>query len=285
MENRNGYNMIMKKITRCFASKSMLLTALALIFLTMGCSPSSKDGQIELLKIDSIEATTVLDLDPNFHKSKMDVHIKYLYPTNNDSILLTMNRYFWGDTLPDNSPMEEKLKRYLEDQKQMFSFEPENPDSDKMYNALTQQKLEMCNEVVYQDTSIFTTRIETDLYTGGIHGSYTVKFLTFDRATNRPLTERDLFVDGYQEQLSKIIKDAIFKLYKVNSPEALEGLGFFSATEIDPNDNFYITPQGLWYCYNEYEIATYALGYIIVRLDFDALEPILAPNSIIRKYI
>ena len=42
--------------------------------------------------------------------------------------------------------------------------------------------------------------------------------------------------------------------------------------EVEPNDNFYITEDGVTFIYNHYEIAPYAMGIIKITIPWNELE-------------
>jgi hypothetical protein len=53
----------------------------------------------------------------------------------------------------------------------------------------------------------------------------------------------------------------------------------FYEDQIVPNNNFYITPEGIVYVYNPYDIAPYSMGQTSVLLTFEKLKPILKKNN------
>jgi hypothetical protein len=60
--------------------------------------------------------------------------------------------------------------------------------------------------------------------------------------------------------------------------------GFFTIEDIVPNNNFWLSDNGIHYSYNEYEIAPYAMGVIDVVVPYSELTEIISPNGIIARY-
>lgn len=78
--------------------------------------------------------------------------------------------------------------------------------------------------------------------------------------TGKPITEEEIFVDNYQDNLARILVDQIAKQNNVSDAKELENIGFFSVDEIFPNGNFLVDETGITYSFNEYEIAAYVVG-------------------------
>ena len=60
--------------------------------------------------------------------------------------------------------------------------------------------------------------------------------------------------------------------------------GFFTIEDIVPNDNFWLSAEGINYSYNQYEIAPYSMGVIDVTVPYSELKNILLPESIVSRY-
>ena len=101
----------------------------------------------------------------------------------------------------------------------------------------------------------------------------------------KPLTEEDLFVDGFAEPMAQILVDQIAKQNDVTDPKELENLGFFSIDEIFPNGNFLVDDKGITYSFNEYEIAAYAVGLTQVTLPYAEIRHLLRDDSPIAAFI
>ena len=105
-------------------------------------------------------------------------------------------------------------------------------------------------------------------YFGGVHGMDTLREYVFDKTTGALVTEDDLFVPGYENVLSKRMTDSLRN-------QMGEEFEFIDVDEVEPNGNFIISPNGITWLFNAYEIASYAMGAIDVTLSWDELQDLL----------
>ncbi len=106
-------------------------------------------------------------------------------------------------------------------------------------------------------------------YTGGAHGLDSEKGMTFNLSNGRQITENDLFIREYKPELSRILTS---HLQESVSEDIYESL-FIKA--IEPNGNFFVTPEGMTYIYNRYEIGPYVSGIVRVTVPWVELEGLL----------
>ena len=73
-----------------------------------------------------------------------------------------------------------------------------------------------------------------------------------------------------------------------NECETIEQLAekniFFSAMEIEPNDNFLLDNKGLTWIYDPYEIAPYAYGAVSVSLPWSKLVDMIDDESSVKAF-
>ena len=132
---------------------------------------------------------------------------------------------------------------------------------------------EMANNTLeYNAKGIVSFQVAFENYTGGVHPSHAYTNHTFSLELGKEIVEDDIFMDGFQKELAKIIVDYLVQQNKLKEPIELENIGFFSVDEIVPNENFLIKEDGLLYTFNEYEIAAYALGRINVFLPYGKIR-------------
>lgn len=105
----------------------------------------------------------------------------------------------------------------------------------------------------------------------------------FDLKTGERITEAEIFVEDYQDDLAKIIVDAIALCNNVDKASDLENIGFFNINEIYPNKNFYVDDIGITYTFNEYEIAAYVVGATSVRIPYEKIRHLLRKESPIAR--
>lgn len=112
--------------------------------------------------------------------------------------------------------------------------------------------------------------IRTEGYMGGAHGYAFDTYLNFGKASGRQLLLSDLM---HEEQLPDFVERLRGKLcaqYGVEDDEGLAQAGFFPEA-LRPTDNFEVTPEGLVFHYNPYDIGCYALGPVRVAFTREEL--------------
>jgi hypothetical protein len=122
-------------------------------------------------------------------------------------------------------------------------------------------------------------------YTGGAHGSHTYVNYVIDLTTGNPITEKELFTEGYEDALAKLLVRELTKIAEVKDARELEEIGYFAIDEIYPNDNFAIDETGITYYFNEYEIAAYFVGTTSIHLSFDEISHLLREDNPIRALV
>lgn len=108
-------------------------------------------------------------------------------------------------------------------------------------------------------------------YTGGAHGMYSTGCHTYSLADGFELSLADLFDARQLEILDRAIHEKIADDYGAASDDELSDLGFFPEY-IGLTENFLITPEGITFCYNPYEIGCYALGSVEVTFSREELS-------------
>ena len=107
-------------------------------------------------------------------------------------------------------------------------------------------------------------------YTGGAHGIYGTECYNYSLAGGYEITTADLFTEAQLERLNRLIREDICKQYGVRSDEELETKGFFPEY-IGVTENFLVTPEGITFYYNPYDIGCYALGSVEVSVSREQL--------------
>lgn len=108
-------------------------------------------------------------------------------------------------------------------------------------------------------------------YLGGAHGMYSTEYHTYSLTDGYELSAADLLGEEKMEPLQALIRTKLCRTYNAATDEELSAAGFFP-DYISVTDNFRITPQGMIFHYNPYEIACYANGEIDVEISREELE-------------
>lgn len=131
--------------------------------------------------------------------------------------------------------------------------------------------------VSFENKEILTIKLDSYLFTGGAHGYNTTHYLNFDKLNAIELNTEDLFkntsdFERYVETKFRLQED-------IPSEGDINSTGFMFETE-----SFYLpqnigySKEGIQFFYEQYEIASYADGSIIITIPYSELKKYLVIN-------
>ncbi len=144
--------------------------------------------------------------------------------------------------------------------------------------------LESNASVLRQDSSLTTIQIDRYLFAGGAHGSNYTGFINWNSKVSKVVSLKDIFTEGYQSKLTAIAEKIFRKDEKLSDTSSLANY-FFKDQKFALNDNFLVTPVGIRFLYNEYEIKSYAEGTTELLIPYSHIKSLLRPNTIVSQYI
>lgn len=129
-------------------------------------------------------------------------------------------------------------------------------------------------EVVYEDENIITLMLNSYSFTGGAHGYASTSFLNFDKRQGIELENWELFddLDGFED-----FAETKFRIQeKIPQDENINATGFmFEGDSFHLSENLGYTKEGLQLIYNQYEVASYADGPIVLILPYNEINQYL----------
>ncbi|MDR2097182.1 MAG: RsiV family protein [Spirochaetaceae bacterium] len=140
--------------------------------------------------------------------------------------------------------------------------------------------IETFSGVIYPELLVISH--SSYIYSGGAHGQNQKAYFVLDTKLLKKLTPRDILRDGTEEALQKQIDDALrakYAKYNADSGTALKTIGFFEDTA-GKSENFFVSKEGLGFCWNPYDIAPYSMGVIEVVLPYDKIENLLTERGV-----
>lgn len=140
-------------------------------------------------------------------------------------------------------------------------------------------------KVIRQDSSLLVLDIEGYSFAGGAHGSSQAIFVNWDTKRNRQVSLGDILQDGTQPDLTRVGEKIFRKDEKLSDTASLANDYFFKDGKFSLNDNFMVTPGGLEFLYNEYEIKSYAQGQTKLFIPYSQIKSLLRPNTVVSQYI
>lgn len=275
--------------------RSVIALFLLAIWVT-GCNTGTKQTADNNIQYDSIKVEKTYHLLDNPDNPNCNLQLNFTNPAtyNNKEILQKLQQQFvlayFGENYENMTP-EEAMSKYAEDYLNTYKeleadYKAELEKKDETPVGAWFSYYEMSsNQIRYNANDIISFTVNFENYTGGAHGSHSFNNHVLNLKNGELITEEDIFIDNYQDELAQILVDHIAKQNKVENPKDLENIGFFSVDEIFPNGNFLIDETGITYTYNEYEIAAYVVGATNVFLPYNEIQHLLKKDSPISKLI
>ncbi len=113
-------------------------------------------------------------------------------------------------------------------------------------------------------------------YSGGAHGNYGLYSFNIDLSNGELITLKEIILPDKFYSLSEI---AVQTLLSDFDAETLVDAGLFEDTlSILPEQDFFITPGHLVLQFDPYEIASYAMGEIQIKIPFEKIKELLKPE-------
>ncbi len=173
-----------------------------------------------------------------------------------DSIYAPINFKFTNYSSDDleNSLLIQRDKFYDEVKKMLTEWSPE-------FKQTWSQNSKM--QLFSQENDFITLKYASEGYTGGAHGYYNEIYKVFDLKNKRTLQLADLLKVQDPQIWSRILMDNFLKndLDKNQAQMLL-------VKNIPLNNNFYFDNQHVYFLYNQYEIAAYAAGPVLIKVPF-----------------
>lgn len=146
-------------------------------------------------------------------------------------------------------------------------------------------KLDLHVNVIRQDSSLLTFEAGGSTFSGNAHPIELTLFTNWNTASQTQITLSDIFVDGYQPKLNKIAETIFRKNENLKDTSSLARDYFFKGNKFALNTNFLITPIGIRFLYNEYEIKPYAAGVTDLFIPYTQIKTLLKPHTVVSQYI
>ncbi len=255
-----------------------------LILLTTNCSNKVQSLDVDFETINVVKEDFYLNKNSDTVGTIL-VDISYVHPVSfkNEDELCRLskifNESFFNDSV--NTDAQKAVTKYIED---FFEFFYQEMYEDALYNknSFNRRNYESTfkNSVNVVNDSILSIKNKFRKSLGGPHGDFREIFLNVNLNNLNIITEDDIFIEGYREKLTEIIKTKLletsFKNYRTEETTQEDIKRYFNDFDnIAPNGNFLISDYGIKYVYNTYEIASFAAGKFTVFIYNSEIKDIL----------
>lgn len=129
-------------------------------------------------------------------------------------------------------------------------------------------------QVTYQSENLVSVELNYYLYTGGAHGQSGIKYLNFDAKTGELISNDNIFSSS--NELIAFCENKFRDVYQIPKDRIINATGFWFE-----NDTFHLpktvgfTQTEMILHYNQYEIASYAEGPIILTIPIEEVAQYL----------
>lgn len=140
-------------------------------------------------------------------------------------------------------------------------------------------------DVIRQDSSIILIQLSGYRFLGGAHGYHLTNFINWNTKANKKIELKDVFADGFIKELNIIAEGIFRKQEKLNDSTSLKPGYLFKEGKFALNNNFLITPIGIRFLYNQYEIKPYPAEEINLLIPYSQIRSLLRPHTVIIQYL
>ncbi len=263
----------------------LLVFLLAASNVFFSCGNYSNKGN-DTLEFDSIQINKTIHLFGDTAKPACNLIIHFTYADNSRDTLLqdSLNNFFlaacFGETYMPLSPQKaverytnQYVTKYRNDLEPMYKQDEKENHEDTYAWYSYYKNIE--GRVQLYTPSLLVYHIYYHEYTGGAHGNYMSSFLNMDLKTLMPIHLDDLFAEGYEDSLTELLWQQLIADNHVSNRQEAEDLGYGSTGELKPTENFYLSPEGITFYYNIYEIAPYVMGPTKITLPYEQIRHLL----------
>lgn len=281
--------------------KKQYVSLLAIILATSGFLFSCGDKMNKntgALEFDSIQVNETAHLFGDTAKPACNLTINFAYPVKSTDNKLkdSLNSYFiaacFGEGYIGEKPAqvvkeytEHYVKEYRTDLEPMYAEDEKNKESEGSIGAWYSYYKGIESHVQLYYKNLLVYRINYNEYTGGAHGIYMSTFLNMDLRTLSPIRLDDIFVGEYQEALTDLLWNQLMADNKVTTRQEVEDMGYTSTGDLEPTENFYLSPKGITFYYNIYEIAPYVMGPVEITLPYEIMSHLLSDDTMVLNEI
>lgn len=114
-------------------------------------------------------------------------------------------------------------------------------------------------------------------YTGGAHGFSSETYYNYNKKSGKWLEIKDILDFNKQNEILKVLDQQLRKDYKIpNGVKYSEAENsIFINDQISISDNFFLTKQGITFCYGLYDMTPYVYGFFHLTVSYEDLKPYL----------
>jgi hypothetical protein len=140
--------------------------------------------------------------------------------------------------------------------------------------------------IKYADEDLISLDILESTFTGGAHPLSNITYLVFSLKTGKPIELAAIVPETKRTDLTRIAEPHFRQTREMKPDESYPEAGFtFDNDTFTLNRNFLVSPSGLAFCFNQYEIGPYALGVTELVIPWSDLKPLVDPKGLAGRFL
>lgn len=151
-------------------------------------------------------------------------------------------------------------------------------DADEDWDGAYVESVDDSQRVIMNESGFLTVEYNTWTYTGGAHGNYGSSYRSFDMESGQELLLEDLVKPGYEKRWPELGAAELRAQEGAKAATPLTEVGLFE-DKLELNETWFLTPGGIGFSYDPYEIASYARGMIQFVLPWKDILQDLKPGT------
>lgn len=133
--------------------------------------------------------------------------------------------------------------------------------------------------VLLNTPAVFSVQFRMDRFAGGAHPNSVRLYVNLRPATGEVIALDDVVKPGAMPQLATVAEKRFREARKLASDADLKQAGFtFEDDKFALTQNFGLTPEGLVFYYNSYDVAPYYFGPTEVKIPYPEIRDVLRPE-------
>lgn len=245
-----------------------IIPLLLAVFVASGCSFNTP------LKFEK-SSISAENFDSCLSLNCPSIKIQYLKASGNNQKSKKFNQHI-EDALIDIVASAEDDRSYIahvSDAVQFF-IDDFKKFQEEFGNNYVDYDVDTFMQVSFQSENFVSIELNYYLYTGGAHGQSGIKYLNFDAKTGELLSDDNIF--SLSDELIAFCENKFRDVYQIPKDRTINATGFWFE-----NDTFHLpktvgfTQTEMVLHYNQYEIASYAEGPIILTIPIEEVAQYL----------
>lgn len=273
-------------LTACFA---LALPA----FFSCSSQQDKQPANSITIKMDTLSvADSIVDINDTKIIASSHVIVPSLPNADKDSTARLQNlfcRHMLHFSATNTSDFKETLTQYNQSIIDSYRIPEQNKEiSNYLQDENTEIKvlrIEQEVQPIFHSGDLLCMSNEINTFKDGKLTMTFCKYYTFDLKSLTTVTVGDIFKEASIPHINALLKEQLLKDTECSNAEQLIELGYFNIDFLAVTNNFTIDTDGISFHYEPYEIATYALGKITIKLPYNVITDYIQETSPIINFI